>query len=85
MAFSAEYSKQAKKVLRDADRILAKRLLTKVGELQENPFPADVKRVEGYAEKIFRVRVGDYRILYEVDHQNNVVGIIKIDKRSQVY
>ena len=85
MAFSAQYSKQAKRVLRDADRILAKRLLAKIGELEQNPFLTDVKRVEGYAEKIFRVRVGDYRILYEVDHQTNVVGIIKIDKRSQVY
>jgi mRNA-degrading endonuclease RelE of RelBE toxin-antitoxin system len=44
-------------------------------------FPKDVKRVEGYKEKTFRVRVGDVRILYEVDHKNTLLGVVKIGKR----
>ena len=43
------------------------------------------KTVEGYGEKLFRVRVGDYRILYEVDHKNNLIGIVKIEKRERAY
>ncbi len=38
-----------------------------------------------YNEKLFRVRVGDYRILYEVDYKNDQLGIVKLDKRSKVY
>ena len=38
-------------------------------------------RIEGYKEKLFRIRVGDYRILYEVNHKGNLIGIVKIDKR----
>ncbi len=41
--------------------------------------------VEGYKEKIFRVRVGDYRILYEVDYSKNFIGIVRIDHRGRVY
>jgi len=41
--------------------------------------------IEGYKEKLYRVRVGDYRILYEVDKNKNSIGIVKIDHRSRVY
>lgn len=79
------YSNQAKKLIKKADKILAKRLLDEIESLTEKPFTKDTKPVEGYKEKVFRVRVGDYRILYEVDYQNNKLGIIKIDNRSKVY
>ena len=37
------------------------------------------------AEKVFRVRVGDYRILYSVSYEENLILIIKVDKRGRVY
>ena len=38
------------------------------------------------ALKIYLViRVGDWRILYEVDYRNNLIGVVKIDKRRRVY
>jgi len=67
------------------DNILAKRLLQKIEIVSEQPVIHDTKRVEGYGEKLFRVRVGDHRILYEIDYQNNRIGIVRIDKRSRVY
>jgi len=81
----AKYSNQARKFLKKIDKILAKRLIDKVESLRENPFPKQVERVISKKEKTFRVRVGDYRILYEVDYECNLVGIIKIDKRPRVY
>ncbi|KAF5410404.1 MAG: hypothetical protein C5S43_04800 [Candidatus Methanocomedens sp.] len=57
----------------------------KIEKLKHDPISHDSKIVEGYSEKLFRVRVGDYRILYEVDYNGNLIGIIKIDKRSRVY
>ncbi len=83
--FEVKYSNQALKFLKKTDKILQQRLLKKFEELQIDPFPGEVKTVVGYKEKIYRVRVGDYRILYEVDHGANILGIIKIDKRPRVY
>ena len=83
--FAANYSNQAKKFLKKADKILAKRLIEKIEELRNIPIIHDTKAIEGYKEKLFRVRVGDYRILYEVDYSSNKIGIVKIDKRSKVY
>lgn len=74
------YSNRPKKFLKKADKILVKRLIEKI----ENSITHDTKTVEG-SKGLFRVRVGDYRILYEVDYRNNLIGIIKIDKRPRVY
>jgi len=79
------YSNQTSKFLKKIDKVLLKRLLEKIEELKERPFLHDTKIIKGYEEKIYRVRIGDYRILYEVDHKNNTLGIVKIDKRSKVY
>lgn len=83
--FEVYYSNQAQKFLKKADKLLISRIFEKVEILKETPIIHDSKIVEGYKEKLFRVRVGNYRILYEVDHVNNTIGIVKIDKRSRVY
>jgi mRNA interferase RelE/StbE len=82
--FSVSYSKQAKRFLQKSTKVLAKRLFAKIEILREKPVLHDSKPVEGFKEKLFRVRVGDYRILYEVDHSGNLTGIVKIDKRGKV-
>ena len=61
--FSINYSNQAIKFLNKVDKILAKRILNKTEELQNNPIIHDSKSVKGFEEKLFRVRVGKYRIL----------------------
>ncbi|MCL7410815.1 MAG: type II toxin-antitoxin system RelE/ParE family toxin [Methanosarcinaceae archaeon] len=83
--FDIKYSKQAVKFLKSLDKTTATRILKRIEKLKQDPVSHDSKIVEGYREKLFRVRVGDYRILYEVDHNDNLIGIVKIDKRSRVY
>ena len=83
--FDIKYSRQAVKFLKSLDKITVSRILTKIEKLKHDPISHDSKIVEGYSEKLFRVRVGDYRILYEVDYNGNLIGIVKIDKRSRAY
>jgi len=83
--FDIRYSKQAVNFLKSAEKKLATRILKKIETLKENLIQHDSKVVEGYNEKLFRIRVGDYRILYEVDYKKNQLGIVKIDKRSKIY
>ncbi len=85
MMFDIKYSRQAVKFLKKLDKGLVLRILEKIDNLKETPVEHDSKTVKGYDEKLFRVRVGDYRVLYEVDYDNNIVGIVKIDKREKVY
>ena len=85
--FSAELKKPALKFLKSIkDKTILKRIADKIDELEKNPFPQDIERIEGYKTvKVFRVRVGDYRILYFVDYSSSKVYIEKIDKRGRVY
>jgi len=63
----------------------AQRIFSCIDGLKLNPVPHDAKTVESAKEKLFRVRVGAFRILYEVDHKQRIIGIVKIDKRPRAY
>ncbi len=81
--FDVRYSSGAKKFLKKAEKIVAKRILNKIERIQEIPVIHDSKSLED--KNLFRVRVGKFRILYEVDYKNKILGIVKIDKRPRVY
>ena len=83
--FDISYSRQAIKFLKKLDTTLILRILENIDKLKDTPVMHDSKILEGYNERLFRVRVGDYRILYEIDHKDNIIGIVKINKRSRVY
>ena len=83
--FSIEFSGAAAKFLKKADKQLAKRIIDKIEELAEDPFPQDVKRVINQKEKIFRIRVGDNRIQYSVLFDKQLLIISDIDKRESAY
>ncbi|MEK6852432.1 MAG: type II toxin-antitoxin system RelE/ParE family toxin [Nanoarchaeota archaeon] len=80
-----ELASSAKRFLRKCDKVLYERIISRIKKLSEDLFPQDVKRVLGRKEKVFRIRVGDYRILYVVFHDRNTVLISDIDKRPRVY
>ena len=80
-----ELGNPAQRFLRKCDSNLYERLIDKIKALSQNPFPSDVKRVVGRTEKVFRVRVGDYRIQYVVIHEKNLIIITDVDKRSRAY
>ncbi len=83
--FSAEFGSDAKKFLKKADKETARRIIEKIEKLKIEPFPSDVKRVVGKKEKIFRVRVGDYRIQYSVFYDKKTIFVSYIDKRERAY
>ena len=84
--FSIEIEKQALKFLKKLrDDNLRIRLIDKINELGQNPFPRDCKIIEGYGNKVYRIRVSDYRILYYVVFEMQTVYVFIIDKRGSVY
>jgi mRNA interferase RelE/StbE len=59
------------------------RIARSIRGLEENAFPATAKRLKGREE--FRIRVGDHRILYTIEHKSRVVTISAIGHRREVY
>jgi len=80
-----KFSKSSEKFIKKCDEKSKKRILEKIKNLAENPFLLDCKRVRGRKEKVFRVRVGNDRILYVVFNKESPLFISDIDKRDRVY
>ena len=59
--------------------------MKKIKELSENPFSSDAKRIVNREEKVFRVRVGDYRIQFIIYQDKKEILISDIDKRERAY
>ena len=83
--FKVELANPAKRFLKKCDLELYERIINKIKQLASDPFPQDVKRVVGRTEKVFRVRVGDYRIQYVVFPEKSLLLIADVDKRSRAY
>ncbi len=86
--FSVEFRRKADKFLDKVDLQLAARLVKAAEDLSAKPFPHDVVRVENEwfeGEKVFRIRVGDYRILYTVSYEKKRILIVNVDKRPRAY
>jgi len=65
------------------DRVLA-RVVRKLESLGETPRPAGCKKLKGYKDQ-WRIRVGDWRIVYLIDDTAKLVSITRIAHRREVY
>ena len=75
----------AQKFLKKLDPNNSQRIIGVVKRLTDDPIPHDSKRIIGEKEKVFRIRVGKFRVLYRVDYENYRVVVIAIDSRERVY
>jgi len=57
--------------------------MDRIGILADNPRPPGCEKLSG--QERYRIRQGDYRILYEVDESQQVVIVVKIGHRREVY
>ncbi len=82
--YSIEYTKNAVKALAAMPRNVRETVKKKVEALARDPFgAANVKQLVG--EPGYRLRVGDWRVIYDVDSGRLVVHVLKIGPRGGVY
>lgn len=65
-------------------RDLTPRILQRIEDLSKTPLPFGVRRLSG-AEHLYRIRVGDYRIIYAVHHAEQEIIILYIRHRRSAY
>ena len=83
--FEIKLDKQPEKFLNTCEKILYDRIVERLKNLRANPISQDAKRVLGYSEPTFRIRIGKYRALYRINYESNLVVVVKIDHRDKVY
>jgi len=59
------------------------KIIKQLVALKENPLPKGVKKLQG--REGYRMRVGDYRILYEIDETEKEIEVFSVAHRKEVY
>lgn len=80
--FQVVFARLARKELEKLETGVANRVMKKIKGLRENPYPKGCRKIQG-EEKAWRIRVGDYRIIYEV--RNEVIDVASIRHRRDAY
>ena len=84
----AEYkvtiSRPASKALGQLPASVIARVFPKIEELAHDPYPRGSKKLQGLLP-LWRIRVGDYRVIYSVDRFQKVVKITAVRHRSKAY
>jgi len=83
--WSVDYSAEALRTLVRMDRAVAKRLRAKILALARNPLAPNnnvrkLTGIEGY-----RLRVGDWRIIYALRHEVLTVVVVRVGHRREIY
>ncbi|MCX6844405.1 MAG: type II toxin-antitoxin system RelE/ParE family toxin [candidate division WOR-3 bacterium] len=74
----------AERNLRRLDAVVLQRVVAALRGLADNPRPAGCRKLTG-SDRDWRVRVGDYRVVYEIDDRNREVRVMRIRHRREAY
>ncbi|MGK7958552.1 MAG: type II toxin-antitoxin system RelE/ParE family toxin [Crocosphaera sp.] len=76
--------KQAERDLRKLPADIFKRIIPVIRKLADNPRPSGCRKLKN-AEQDYRVRVGTYRIIYEIDDRNREIKVMRVRHRKESY
>ena len=82
--YAVSFRRSAEKDLHRLDATVQRRVIKAVEGLADTPRPSGCKKLQG-SEDTYRIRVGDYRVIYSVDDSILIVAIERIRHRRDVY
>jgi mRNA interferase RelE/StbE len=82
--YRIQFKSSAAQQLDRLDGTMRARVDRKVDALAENPRPAGAKKLKGSSE-LWRVRAGDYRVIYSIHDDVLLILVVKIGHRGDVY
>jgi mRNA interferase RelE/StbE len=82
--YSISFARSARKELERLSSDIAARVLAKIEALRDNPRPGGVIKLRGQ-KSLWRLRVGDYRVVYSIDDWDKKIDVCVIRHRRDVY
>ena len=82
--YSIRFAQSARKELEHLDASVVSQLFPKVEALAQDPRPPGCRKLQGF-ESLWRIRVGHYRVIYQVLDDEQIVDITAVRHRSQAY
>lgn len=79
-----EFTTRAARDLKALEKPVLKRVAARIDTLAKDPRPPSSKLLQGN-ERLYRIRVGDYRVIYEIEDRTVLVLIIRVGHRREAY
>ncbi|OFW08633.1 MAG: hypothetical protein A3G20_01040 [Acidobacteria bacterium RIFCSPLOWO2_12_FULL_59_11] len=84
MAYQVSILPAALRQLAKLPKPVQKRIQEQIDTLTDNPRPHGVKALEGQ-QGLYRLRVGDYRVIYQIEAERLTVLVVRIGHRREIY
>ena len=85
MAYTVQYDAQAVAELKKLPPKLGKRIIKKINWLAENFEQVNSLPLSGNLSRFYKLRVGDYRVIYSLDQNSKTIIIEKVGHRREIY
>ncbi len=82
--YRIEIKKSAEKDIRKIPKSYIKKITASITELAGNPYPASCKKIKS-SDSLYRIRISDFRVIYEVLNNDRIIMIHYIRHRKDVY
>lgn len=80
-----KFKKKAYKELLKLPSVMIKKVAAAIDDLANDPRPEGSEKLKGSDENLWRIRIGDYRVVYLLEDKIKVVEVRKIGHRKDVY
>jgi mRNA interferase RelE/StbE len=84
MSYTVVISKSVEKQIDNLPNDITLRVIEKIQNLASEPRPDGIVKLKGFDNE-YRIRIGDYRVRYEIDDENQLVQILQCKHRKDVY
>jgi mRNA interferase RelE/StbE len=85
ITYKVVFARSARRELDALEDSLASAIFKKIESLESDLYPRGVKKIRGTRRSLWRVRSGDFRIIYEIHASERIVDIVAIRHRSEAY
>ena len=85
MSYQVVFTQKAAKDIRQLSRADIPRVVEKAEILGDDPRPSGSKKLSGVQTEFWRIRVGQYRIIYQIEEEIKVVNITRVGHRKSIY
>ena len=82
--YQVKVAEDAAKFIRKQDKHIQSQLISNIKALAENPRPPGCKKLQG-REELYRVRSGNYRIVYTIKEEVLIVFVVRVAHRKDIY
>lgn len=83
-SFEVLWKRSAEHDIRKIDHKFIPKIIKAVEDLAKNPFPVNCRKLKG-SESSYRIRIGNYRVIYQVDSGNNQLILYHVRHRRDAY